>query len=70
VYTDLEIITVKNRIGTTTEYISVTYNDDTEFLDSDGESSRASALDDDDVIFVYGAYRDSFFIAEKVILLD
>lgn len=70
VYTDLEIITVRNKLASTTEYVSVTYDDDTEFLDADGDDIRASRLDDGDTIFIYGFYRDSFFLAEKVILLD
>ncbi len=70
IYTDLEIITVRNKLGSTSEYVSVTYNNDTQFLDSSGDDISDNRIDEGDTIFIYGTYRDSFFLAEKVILLD
>jgi len=69
-YTDINIITVRNKLSSGSEYVSVSYNSDTEFIDGDGDSISESKLDEDDTVFVYGTYRDAYFLAQKVILLD
>lgn len=69
-YDDLSIITLKQTVNGTVKYTSVSYNSTTKVLMADGTAKRISNLDEGDTVFVYGAYRDTFFLAEKIIILE
>lgn len=70
VYTDLDIITLKQTVSGTIKYTSVSYNGSTKVLMADGTAKSIGNLDVGDTIFAYGTYRDTFFLAEKVIILE
>lgn len=69
-YKDLSIITLKQNVSGTVKYTSVSYNSDTEVISGNGTVMRLTNLDEGDTVFVSGAYRDTFFLAEKIILLE
>lgn len=69
-YDDLSIITLKQTVNGSVKYTSVSYNSSTKVLMADGTARKISNLDEGDTIFVYGAYRDTFFLAEKIIVLE
>lgn len=70
VYSDLDIITLKQTVSGTIKYTSVSYNGSTKVLMADGTAKSIGNLDVGDTIFAYGTYRDTFFLAEKVIILE
>lgn len=70
IYKDLNIITLKQTVNGTIKYTSVSYDSSTKVLLADGTAKTISSLDEGDTIFAYGAYRDTFFLAEKVIIID
>lgn len=70
IYNDLSVITLKQMVSGTAKYTSLSYNSSTKVVTADGVALRISNLDEGDALFVTGSYRDSFFLAEKIIVID
>ncbi len=70
IYSDLGIITIRNMIGTTEQFVSVTVNGTTKIITSSGVTRSIGNIEVGDSIFVYGNYYDTFFLAEKIIMLE
>lgn len=70
VYKDLSVITLKQMISGTAKYTSISYNSATKIVTTDGDTLRVSNLEEGDALFITGAYRDSFFLAEKITVIE
>lgn len=70
VYRDLGIVTLRSTTGATDQYISVSVNGNTQIITASGSTRTIGSLEEGKSIFVSGHYYDSFFLAEKIIMLD
>lgn len=70
VYRDLSVITLKQTVSGTAKYTSISYNSSTKIVTTDGTTLKITNLDEGDAVFVTGSYRDSFFLAEKIIVIE
>ncbi len=70
IYKDINVITLKQMVDGAVKYTSVTYDNDTKVRTADGDTRKVTVLDEEDTVFIYGIYKDTFFLAEKIIVIE
>ncbi len=70
IYKDLSIITLKQNVSGTVKYTSVSYKSSTKVTSESDSTMRPSDLDEGDIVFVSGAYQDTFFVADKITVVE